>query len=119
MISITPRAYPDLTTPITYRDVVVRLSTQWNVREQAWYLSIADGQGVQLISGFKMTQTANVTARNTLAYFDLFDVYVVNDKPNQARPTFDDMGLNIRLAFVDKEETVAIQAEFPNSIIYK
>jgi len=119
MINITPRAYPDMTTPITYRDVVVKLTTRWNVREQAWYLSIADSQGVPLISSFKMTQTANVTARNTLAYFDLFDVYVVNDKTNQDRPVFEDMGLNLRIAFVDKEETVAVQAAFPNSIIYK
>jgi len=119
MIEVSPKQAPDVVTSAVYRDVVVKLLTQWNVREQAWYLSISDSTGTPLISGFKMTQTANVTARNTLAYFDLFDVYVINDKPLQDRPVFEDMGQNLRIGFVDKEETVALQTEFPDSIIYK
>lgn len=119
MIEVSPRQYPDVVTQIVYRDIVVKLATRWNVREQAWYLSISSSDNTPLISGFKMTQTANVTARNILAYFELFDVYVINDKPLQARPVYEDMGNNLRLAFVDKSETAEIQAAFPNAIIYK
>jgi len=119
MITITPRAYANITTPIVYKETLVKLTTTWNSREQAWYLSISNSKDDLLVSGFKMSQTANVTARSAIPYFELFDVYIINDKINQERPTFDDMGKNLRLAFIDKEETALLLSSFPNSAIYK
>lgn len=118
MFEIKPRMLPDDTASVTYEGTVIKLRTCWNSREEAWYLSIYRADDTPLVCGHKILQTQNITARNTLDDFALFDVYSINKNKNQSRPAYSDIGNTLTLAFVTKEETAEVIANFSKSVIY-
>lgn len=119
MLIIPLRQLPNDTTSVLVDGLVLKINTMWNSREEAWYISIYDVGDNPMILGQKMIQSQNITARHGLVDFIDGDLYCFNTKTNQARPLFEDLGTELTLAYVTKEESAEILSLYSDKIIIK
>lgn len=119
MLIIPVRQLPNDTTSVLVDGLVLKINCMWNSREEAWYVSLYDVGDNPIIVGQKIIQSQNITGRHGLVQFIDGDIYCFNLKTNQARPLFEDLGTELILAYVTKEETAEIISLYKDTVVYK
>lgn len=86
-------------------DVELTFDVNWNDRDQAWYFSVADGDGDPIVSGVKiclgLDLLANVRDRTSLPSGSLV---ALDTAQGQTRPGKTDLGDRVLLVFLTPDD---------------
>lgn len=86
-------------TTLAGRDYI--LTFAWNLRESAWYLDIADQDGVVLAASLKLTVNYPLLARRTDPRLPAGVIYPLDRSGAGIDPGLDDLGTRVVLMFIE------------------
>lgn len=91
--------------------VTFDLGLAWNERESAWYLSVADADGLKLRGGIRMALNTPLLRSVVDARRPAGELYLVDLDGTGVEAGLDDLGVRVLLMYITGAESDAIAAE--------
>lgn len=76
----------------------------WNTRTLSWYLSLTDAEGVQLVSGVRLSHKAFPLARLRDLRLPPGALYVLSMSDSDAEPTLESLGRDTRIIYYSADD---------------
>lgn len=101
---------PSFTQRTSLDGVTFEFEIRWNERESAWYMAIADADGVALRSGVRMAVRWPLLKSVADARRPGGELYLLDIDESGAEAGFDDLGVRTLLFYITAAEVADLEA---------
>jgi hypothetical protein len=102
-----PAKNPHFTVQLELEGVTYGLELRWNTVDEAWYLSVLNGEGVLIIAGRKVVIDFPLLSRFADARLPPGEFFAVDTSGNHEDATFEDFGTRVKLLYFESTELAA------------